>query len=86
VLATPLQGFSVRTVHRNVNIESIYFVTFAPEIAIKAFGATTTGGTGTAGTGRIYIDFPTPVFASDLGTGKTTGEMIPCKSGFASAN
>jgi len=61
-------------------------VKFTPSVAVKAFGATTTGGTGTAGTGRIYIDFPTSAFASDLGTGKTTGEMIPCKRGFAAAN
>ena len=81
-----MHSFEVRTVHRNTNQESIYFVKFIPSVVVKAFGATTTGGTGTAGTGRIYINFPTPAFANDLGTGKTTGDLIPCKRGFLPAN
>ena len=59
---------------------------FTPSVAVNAFGATTTGGTGISGTGRIFIDFPTTAFASDLGTGKTSGDLIPCKRGFATAN
>ncbi len=61
---------------RNIGKESIFFVTFQTNVALTAQAD--------AG-GAIYIDFPTgttssAIFATDLGTSKSTGDEIPCKN------
>jgi hypothetical protein len=59
---------------KNAALKSIYFVRFKVKTTTIKASARATGG-------QIFIDFPTPAFAADLGTGKSTGDEIPCTGG-----